>query len=106
MTKDQITLEDLFATIQTKISQKEEGSYSYELAKKGVEKITRKVGEEALEVVIAAFVNEKNKSIKSREDLIGEVCDLFYHNLVLLASQEIEFSEILSELTRRNNHKK
>ena len=106
MTKDQITLEDLFATIQTKISQKEESSYSYELAKKGVEKITRKVGEEALEVVIAAFVNEKNKSIKSREDLIGEVCDLFYHNLVLLASQEIEFSEILSELTRRNNHKK
>ena len=106
MTKDQITLEDLFTTIKTKISQKEEGSYSYELAKKGVEKITRKVGEEALEVVIAAFVNEKNKSIKSREDLIGEVCDLFYHNLVLLASQEIEFSEILSELTRRNNHKK
>ena len=106
MPKNQLTLEELSTIITEKISKKEKNSYSYELAKKGVEKITRKVGEEALEVVIAAFVNEKNKSIKSREDLIGEVCDLFYHNLVLLASQEIEFSEILSELTRRNNHKK
>ncbi len=106
MPKNQLTLEELFALIQDKISKKEEGSYSYELTKKGVEKITRKVGEEALEVVIAAFINDRNPSTKSREELIGEVCDLFYHNLVLLASQQIEFSEILAELTKRNQSKK
>lgn len=104
--KGQLTLEELFATIKNKIETKEENSYSYDLAKKGVEKITRKIGEEAVEVVVAAFINDKNPNAKNREELIGEVCDLFYHNLVLLAAEKIEFSEILSELTRRNNKKK
>jgi len=102
MPKNQLTLEELFATIQDKIARKEKNSYSYELAKNGVEKITRKVGEEAVEVVIAAFINEKKSSKKTRGELIGEVCDLFYHNLVLLASQGIEYSEILEEFAKRN----
>lgn len=101
-----MTLEELFTIIRQKISAKEKDSYSYKLADEGLEKITRKVGEEALEVVIAAFLNEKNSSQKTREDLIGEVCDLLYHTLVLLASQGIEFEEILTELNRRNEQRK
>ncbi len=105
MSKNQTTLEELFALIQDKIRRKEKDSYSYELTKKGVKKITRKIGEEALEVVIAAFIHDKKSSKKTRDELIGEVCDLFYHNLVLLASQNIEYSEILAELTKRNKNK-
>ncbi len=105
MSKNQITLEELFALVKKKIDSKEKGSYSYELAKTGIEKITRKIGEEALEVVIAAFINQKKPSKKTRDELIGEICDLFYHNLVLLAAEKIEFSEILAELTKRNKKK-
>lgn len=106
MSQNQLTLEELFALIKNKISSKEAGSYSYELAQKGLERITRKVGEEALEVVIAAFINEKKSTAETRDDLIGEVGDLFYHSLVLLASQGIEFSEILGKLSERNKNKK
>lgn len=108
MTKKQtkkFDLEELFCVIKNKISDQETSSYTYELANAGVEKITRKIGEEAIEVVIAAFLNDKKKSKKTRTDLIGEVSDLFYHNLVLLASQDIEFDEVLKELNNRNKIK-
>ncbi len=105
MPKNNFSLEELSEQICEKISRREKNSYSYELAKAGVEKITRKVGEEALEVVIAAFINEKKSSKKTRQDLIGEVSDLFYHSLVLLASQDIEFAEVLKELEKRNKKK-
>ena len=105
MSQNQLTLEFLFELVKSKINAQEKGSYSFELFQKGVEKITRKVGEEALEVVIATFIHQQKKEPKTREELVGEVCDLFYHILVLLASQQIEFSEILAELTKRN-HKK
>jgi phosphoribosyl-ATP pyrophosphohydrolase len=106
MPKNNFTLEELAKLVESRIASREKNSYSYELAKKGVEKITRKIGEEALEVLIAAFIYEKQKTKKTRADLIGEVCDLFYHNLVLLASQKIEFSEILRELEKRNKQQK
>ena len=105
MSQNQLTLDALFEVVKSKINSQEEGSYSFELFKKGVEKITRKIGEEALEVVIAAFVHQQKNEQKTREELVGEVCDLFYHTLVLLASQQIEFNEILAELNKRN-HKK
>lgn len=106
MSENQLTLEELFALVKRKISHKEEGSYSYDLAKKGAERLTRKVGEEALEVVIATFLHEQNKTEKTRNELVGEICDLLFHSLVLTAAQGIEFEEILSELTRRNKIKK
>ena len=105
MSQNQLTLDALFEVVKTKINAQEEGSYSFELFKKGTEKITRKIGEEALEVVIATFIHQQKNEQKTREELVGEVCDLFYHTLVLLASQQIEFSEILAELNKRN-HKK
>lgn len=106
MTQNHLALEELYALISDKIKHQEENSYSYTLAQEGVAKIGRKVGEEALEVVIAAFANDRNPNAKHQEELVGEVCDLLYHSLVLLASQNIEFSAILAELTRRNTSKK
>ena len=101
-----LSLDELFSLIKNKIAAKEKNSYTYELAKGGAEKITRKVGEEAVEVVIAAFMNEQKNNKETHQDLIGEVSDLFYHTLVLLASQNIELDEILQELNKRNQSKK
>lgn len=100
---EKLELSQLFETIKTKINQKEQGSYSYKLSQEGLERITRKVGEEALEVVIASFVNEKNPTTKNKEDLIGEICDLFYHTLVLMASEKIELDDVLEEFNKRNS---
>lgn len=105
MSEKQFSLEELYALVKTKIDSKEKNSYSAQLAAEGIEKITRKVGEEALEVVIAAFVNEKNPNQKNRDELIGEVGDLFYHTLVLLAATDISFEEILTKLNQRNQKK-
>lgn len=101
-----LSLDELFSLIKNKIATKEKNSYTFEIAKGGAEKITRKVGEEAVEVVIAAFMNEQKNNKETRQDLIGEVSDLFYHTLVLLASQNIELDEILQELNKRNQSKK
>ncbi len=102
----QLTFEQLFTVIKQKISSKEKGSYSNSLIEAGLERIARKVGEEALEVVIASFVNQKNKDQKSHDELVGELCDLFYHSLILMASEGVSLEEITQEFAKRNNKKK
>lgn len=104
--KPELNMRELLAIIKKKIESKEAGSYSYSLAEKGLERIARKVGEEAVEVMVAAFMNEKRNDQKSREDLVGEVCDLFYHTLILLAYQDISLEEVFSEFAKRNSKKK
>lgn len=103
---EQLSFEQLFAIIKQKISSKEKGSYSNSLVEAGLERIARKVGEEALEVVIASFVNQKNHDQKSHEELVGELCDLFYHSLILMASQNVSLEEIKQEFSKRNSKKK
>jgi phosphoribosyl-ATP pyrophosphohydrolase/phosphoribosyl-AMP cyclohydrolase len=71
-----------------------EGSYTAYLFNKGIDKICKKVGEEAAEVIIAA----KNRS---REELVYESADLIYHLLVLLAEAGINSDEVLQELIKR-----
>jgi phosphoribosyl-ATP pyrophosphohydrolase len=105
MQNEKFSLEALFAVIQDKIKASEKNSYTAQLAREGLEKITRKVGEEALEVVIAAFMNEKEKSPKRHDELVGEFADLFFHSLVLMAASNVGFEEILAELNKRNNRK-
>lgn len=72
-----------------------EGSYTTYLFEKGLDKILKKVGEEATEVVIAAKGGKK-------EEVVYETADLFYHLLVLLRQQNIELPEIWAELERRH----
>lgn len=71
-----------------------EGSYTNYLLDCGVDKICKKIGEEASEVIIAAKNN-------SASELIGEVCDLIYHVEVLLAAKEIPLADVFTELKRR-----
>ena len=72
-----------------------EGSYTTYLFEKGLDKILKKVGEEASEVIIAA----KNQL---QEEVVYEASDLIYHLLVLLQQQEISFDRVLKELARRH----
>lgn len=71
-----------------------EGSYTAELFKDGPEKIVRKLGEEVLEVILAALT-------ESQERTESESADLLYHLLVLLAEKESGFSQVQRELGKR-----
>lgn len=72
-----------------------ENSYTTKLFKEGSDRIIQKVGEEAVEVLIAA----KNKS---RREIIYESADLLYHLIVLLADNEINLSDVVDELKSRH----
>lgn len=73
-----------------------EESYTAKLLSRGTNKVAQKVGEEGVEVVIAALAETK-------EDFLGECADLFYHTLVLLKDQNIELSEVMEVLQKRHN---
>lgn len=86
-------INDLFQVILSRKAERPEGSYTTYLFDKGVDKICKKVGEEAAEVIIGA----KN----TKEELTYEVSDLIYHLLVLLANQGVSTEEIYKELAKR-----
>ena len=71
-------------------------SYTAHLFSRGTTKMAQKVGEEGVEVALAAVAETK-------EDLLGECADLFYHTLVLLADQKVELSEVMAVLQQRHN---
>lgn len=71
-----------------------DGSYTTYLFEKGIEKIAKKVGEEATEVVIAAMQD-------NREELVYESADLLYHLLVMLEAKRVSLHEVWAELRGR-----
>lgn len=71
------------------------GSYSTRLFKKGIDKIAQKLGEEAVETIIAS----KNKK---ESEVIYESADLIYHLLVLLVERDIPLDSVLQELIVRS----
>lgn len=87
-------LEKLYIEINDRKHNPKEGSYTAYLFDKGLDKILKKVGEEATEVVIAA----KNED---KQELIYETSDLLYHLLVLLAEKGITLEELNTELQSR-----
>lgn len=90
-------LNDLFAVIKDRRTKMPEGSYTTKLFESGTNRIIQKVGEEAIETVIAAKNRDKN-------EIVNETSDLIYHLFVMLAEQGIEFGEIVDNLESR--HKK
>ena len=89
-----LPLDHLTATLRDRYEKRPEGSYSAYLFNEGRDKILKKVGEEATEVVIAA-------KGESRERLVSEVADLVYHLSALLVNESVEWSEVWEELERR-----
>jgi phosphoribosyl-ATP pyrophosphohydrolase/phosphoribosyl-AMP cyclohydrolase len=88
-------LNTLIKVIDQRATQKDSNSYTAQLLKEGLNRCAQKVGEEAVEVVIAAVSN-------NREELISESADLLFHFLVLLKQCNLEFSEVLSCLEQRH----
>lgn len=72
-----------------------EGSYTTYLFNSGIDKILKKIGEESSEVIIGA----KNDS---KEEIIYELADLFYHSLVLMVEKNITLNDIKDELSKRS----
>ena len=88
-------LEQLEALILERKANPPPGSYTSTLFATGPNKIAQKVGEEAVEVIVAALGQE-------REAQIGELGDLFYHTLVLMAQLDISLDDVCAELARRH----
>ena len=88
-------LSELFAVIQDRQREMPEDSYTAKLLQGGVGRIAQKVIEEAGETAIAAVQDDK-------ESLPGEVADLMYHSLVLMAASGIKPQDVWEELRRRS----
>ena len=86
--------EDVFAVIQDRKVNPKEGSYTNYLFDKGIDKILKKLGEEATEIVIAAK-NPNSNEIKY------EISDFLYHMMVLMAEKGITWEEIIEDLAKR-----
>ncbi|MCC4251042.1 MAG: phosphoribosyl-ATP diphosphatase [Pseudomonadota bacterium] len=88
------TLHQLEQTIRQRRDADPAASYVARLTAKGRAKIAQKVGEEAVETVIAAMADD-------RPGAVGESADLLFHLLVLLADLDISLDAVLDELDRR-----
>ena len=90
------SLEALEEIIEARKTEMPDNSYTTSLFNEGIKKITKKLGEEASEVIIASLAEK-------RSDLIYESADLIYHLLVLLANEDISLKEVVDELSSRHN---
>lgn len=88
------TLSRLESTIASRLANGGEKSYVASLNARGLPVIARKLGEEAVETVIAALSG-------SREELVGEAADLVFHLMVLLGKTGVPLADVLAELDRR-----
>jgi phosphoribosyl-ATP pyrophosphohydrolase len=91
-------LNQLEAIIADRKANPNEASYTASLFTEGRGKIAQKVGEEATEVIVAALA-------QGREEQIGELSDLFYHTLVLMADLDITLDDVREELQKRHKPK-
>jgi phosphoribosyl-AMP cyclohydrolase / phosphoribosyl-ATP pyrophosphohydrolase len=87
-------LSRLAATIARRARERPDGSYTVKLLDRGVAKIAQKVGEEAVETVVAATAEDGPR-------LAAETADLLYHLLVLLQMRGVPLEQVWSELERR-----
>jgi phosphoribosyl-ATP pyrophosphohydrolase len=90
------TLHDLAATIDARAAAGGEASYTKKLLDKGAEHCAKKMGEEAVETVIAAIGTD-------RKHLIAESADLLYHLLVLLKARDVTLADVEAVLAQRTS---
>src|SRR5512139_487656 len=87
-------LYELADVIEDRKQNTQPGSYTSQLFSEGEDAILKKVGEEAMEVILAAKGQGKQR-------LVEEVADLFYHTLVLLSWHDLSLTDVEEELRRR-----
>lgn len=89
------TLKNLYAVVEDRKANPQEGSYTCYLFDKGLDKILKKVGEECAETIIAA----KNGV---QEETVGEISDLIYHLTVMMVQSGIPLEAVMAELDARS----
>ena len=89
-------LETLEGVIARRVNEAPEGSYTARLASQGTLKVAQKVGEEAVELAIAAAAQD-------RAHVTAEAADLIYHLLLLLRLRELRLADIVAELEARHH---
>ena len=87
-------LQAVYQIVRERKASPSEQSYTTSLMSKGVDKVLKKLGEEATELIIAGKGGK-------RDEIVYETADLFFHTLVLLGFYDIEPDEIFTELRRR-----
>ena len=90
----EFTLADLEAIVSTRAQASPEESWTAKLVAGGQRKAAKKLGEEAVEAVIAAIAED-------RENLVEESADVLFHLLVVLKIADIPLSDVMDELARR-----
>lgn len=95
---DKDVLKALDAVLQERRDASADSSYVASLYHQGLNKILEKVGEEATEVIIAA---KDYQSADDKQALLGEIADLWFHSLVLLAQLDLSSAEVLAVLEAR-----
>ncbi len=90
-----VILDELFTVILDRKQNPRPGSYTVRLMEAGENEILKKVGEEAMEVILAA-------KGEGNDRLIAEIADLTYHLLVLLAARGLDWADVEQELARRH----
>lgn len=88
-------IDTLFATIQDRKVNPKPGSYTNSLFDAGEDEIVKKVGEEAVEIILAV-------KGQGNERIIEETADLVYHLLVMLAAQDLTWDDVRAELEKRH----
>ena len=88
-------INELFKIILDRKANPQPGSYTNKLLDANEDLVLQKVGEESIEVILAA-------KGQGNQRLVEEVSDLFYHTLVLLARQGVSLSDVEAELRRRH----
>lgn len=87
-------LDELYAVIADRKQNPQPGSYTVSLFEEGEDEILKKVGEEAMEVILAA-------KGQGNDRIVFEVADLFYHLFVLLAAYDLTLDDVREELIQR-----
>lgn len=88
-------IDQLFATLQDRKANPTPGSYTASLLADGADEIVKKIGEEAVEVILAA-------KGQGNQRIVEESADLVYHLLVLLVSRDLSWDDICQELESRH----
>jgi phosphoribosyl-ATP pyrophosphohydrolase/phosphoribosyl-AMP cyclohydrolase len=96
--QDTAFLPELEAIVAQRILDRTPGSYTVKLLDAGIRRIAQKVGEEGLELALAAVV-------QSDREIIGEAADLLYHTVLLLKAKGLSLSDVSEELQRRHRER-
>ena len=88
-------LEELERIVRQRLREAPDGSYTATLAREGVVAVAQKVGEEGVELALAAVAEDREKTV-------GEAADLLFHTLLLLAVKDVALASVVETLEQRH----